>query len=129
MSRLTTLLVLSGLVFAPGAATLQPADARAGQQAADSASDIERLDEGEARLVTRMASRLDVDASELIAWRERGLGWGDIEMAMLLSARSGQSVERVVERWKAHDRRWQPVGDEFGIADVEALMAESRGED
>jgi len=57
------------------------------------------------------------------------LGWGDVEMATLVAAHSGEPAENVVRLWKLRGRAWQAVGDELGIADVEALKAEVREED
>lgn len=129
MSRFTRLIILPTLVLCMGMLVFHPAVTHGDEPQTGSSSAIEGLDEGESGVVQRMASRLEVPASELIAWRERGLGWGDIEMTMVLSSRSGKSPDRIFEMWQANARHWQPVGDELGVDDVEALMAESRGDD
>ena len=48
---------------------------------------------------------------------------------MLVARHSGESVEEVVRLWKERGPEWQPVGDELGIPDVEALKAEFREDD
>jgi len=95
----------------------------------DPSAGVEQLTEGEARLVMRISRQLDAPIEQLLGLRAEGLGWGDVEMATLVAAHSGEPAENVVRLWKLRGRAWQAVGDELGIADVEALKAEVREED
>jgi hypothetical protein len=112
------------VLFVGGAAAAQP-----DPEAIDPEAGLSQLTEGEARIVQRIAEQLDVPVEQVLRLRARGLGWGDIEMALLLADHGGESPGRIVAMWQADDRQWQSVGDRLGIDDVEALKAGLRKDD
>lgn len=106
-----------------------PVSAQPNPEEIDPAAGVEQLTEGEARVVTRISRQLETPVEDLLRLRARGMGWGDVEMALLVARHAGEPVENVVGLWSDHGGAWQPVGDELGIADVEALKAEFREDD
>lgn len=79
------------------------------------------LTDGEQRIVQRLSTHLRIDPDTILALRTRSLGWGDIELAILISQQSNTPLENVVSRWAATNQNWSSVGSHFGVQDVEAL--------
>lgn len=123
MKSITSTLVLL-LVF--GTATL--IDAVAQQAASQTAETIQsaqgELPEGEQKLVRRLSRFLAVPEEELIALNRQGLGWGDVEMAVLIGRVAGQSAQSIANLWLTEQRGWSAIGAQFGISDVDALKGE-----
>ena len=82
------------------------------------------LPEGEQRLVRRLSDFLDFPQEDIIALKERGLGWGDIEMSVLIARNASVPLETVVVEWETSGRQWPAIGQRFGIVDVEVLKGE-----
>lgn len=116
-----TLIVLSLL----GLSSAALAQHKAGHQKQAEAA---ALPEGEQRLVQRLSQFLEIPTESIISMKERGLGWGDIEMAVLISRQGGASLETVISQWEAGQGSWAVIGQSFGIDDVESLKGERPAE-
>lgn len=83
-----------------------------------------QLPEGEQKLVARLSRFLEVPEEELTALNAQGLGWGDVEMAVLIGRAANQSPQSIAELWLTEQRGWAEVGAQFGISNIEALKGE-----
>lgn len=100
-------------------------DAAAQHQAGQAQRDAQnQLPEGEQRLVTRLSRFLEVPEEDIIALNAQGLGWGDVEMAVLIGREVNQSAQSIAELWLTEQRGWTELGAQFGISNVEALKGE-----
>lgn len=100
-------------------------DAAAQHQAGHAQRDAQnQLPEGEQRLVTRLSRFLEVPEEDIIALNAQGLGWGDVEMAVLIGREVNQSAQSIAELWLTEQRGWTELGAQFGISNVEALKGE-----
>ena len=92
--RLIAVLGLVIVLFVGGAATAQP-----DPEEIDPAAGLSQLTEGEARIVERIAEQLGAPVEQVLRLRARGLGWGDIEMALLYDPGHGLEERLIREQF------------------------------
>lgn len=87
---------------------------------------------GQNLVAGRIAQRAEVDPETLFALREQGIGWGDIEIATVVSEATSQPLGNIVDLWQTADRSWGVVAEEFDIQPLGQLISErkrARGRD
>jgi hypothetical protein len=84
---------------------------------------------GQERVADRIAEATGHPVEQLFALRERGMGWGDIEIASLIAGHAGARLDHVAELWRTADREWDIVAAEYGIGDLGQLVSRSKRSD
>jgi len=81
---------------------------------------------GEVRVAERVAGRTGIPRDEAIALKRAGLGWGDIEIAAVVSAAADAPLANVVELWHAAEGEWSIVADEYDLSPLGKLISEHK---
>ncbi len=94
--------------------------------AATETGPVDELSPGEFRVAERVAERTGISRDEAIDLRHSGLGWGDVEIAAVVSAAVDAPLATVVELWQVADREWSIVAEEYGIQPLGQLISEHK---
>jgi len=84
---------------------------------------------GQERVADRISDATGHPVEQLFALRERGMGWGDIEIASLIAGHAGARLDHVAELWRTADQEWDIVAAEYGIGDLGRLVSRSKRSD
>lgn len=81
---------------------------------------------GQAQVANRIAQHSDFSVGQLQELRAEGLGWGDVEIATILSERTGAPLSHLAELWYTADESWEIVASEYGIEELGQLISERK---
>lgn len=92
---------------------------------ADDRDDSE-LSPGQMKVAHRIAQNSDFSIGQLQDLRSEGLGWGNIEIATILSEKTEVPLSDLIELWRTADKSWGIVAAEYGFENLGALISERK---
>lgn len=83
--------------------------------AAPGAARAAEKEAGQEKQVERLAAEHGVEAEEVRALREKGLGWGEVEHALSISRRSGRPVSEIMAQ-RESGMGWGRIAERSGVS-------------